>query len=73
MARIRKISVATGTAALIGKVAVARTPLTPEGFVFIQGERWKAELDGGSAELGDKVRIVGAEGFRLRVKKEEPS
>jgi len=72
VARVRRITVATGTQALIGKVAVARTPLAPEGFVFIQGERWKAHLESGSADEGEKVRIVGAEGLRLRVEKETP-
>ncbi|MGI8925229.1 MAG: NfeD family protein [Tepidiformaceae bacterium] len=71
VARLRKLTSEAGTGELIGKVAIARTPLTPEGFVFIQGERWKAELDGGSATTGDRVRIVGAEGLRLRVHRED--
>lgn len=68
--RLRKLTVATGTQALVGKVAVARTPLTPEGLVFIQGERWKAEIEEGSAREGERVRIIGAQGLRLRVRKE---
>jgi membrane-bound serine protease (ClpP class) len=69
--RVRKMSAAHGTGALIGKLAVARTPLEPDGYVFIQGERWKAHLAGGTADRGEKVRIIGADGFRLRVEKEE--
>ena len=68
--RLRNFLAQTGTDALIGKLATARTPLTPEGYVFIQGERWKAVLDTGTAQEGDKVRIVGAHGFSLQVRKE---
>lgn len=67
--RVRKINGVFGTSALIGKQAVARTPLAPEGFVFVQGERWAAQIDEGSAGVGDTVTIVGAEGFQLRVHK----
>ncbi|MEX1102711.1 MAG: NfeD family protein, partial [Dehalococcoidia bacterium] len=69
--RVRKTSAATGTAALLGKLATVRSPLTPEGYVFIAGERWKAQIDDGAADTGDKVRIIGADGFRLRVHKED--
>lgn len=70
VAKLRNLVVTTGTQALIGKIAVARTPLSPEGLVFIQGERWKAELEEGSAREGERVRIIGAQGLRLRVRKE---
>jgi membrane-bound serine protease (ClpP class) len=70
VARLRKLNVEIGSAALVGRTAIARTPLTPEGFVFLQGERWHATLDEGMAQEGDRVRIVGADGLRLRVQKE---
>jgi len=73
VARMRRMNVAIGTAALVGKMAVARTPLTPDGLVFVQGERWRAALDDGTAQPGDRVRIVGADGLRLKVHKEESS
>lgn len=71
-ARIVRWSAATGTQALIGKVAVTRTALSPNGYVYIQGERWKAESVGGAIPEGSKVRVVEAQGFTLHVKKEEP-
>jgi membrane-bound serine protease (ClpP class) len=71
VARVRKLAAPMGTTALLGKIAIARTPLTPEGYVFVQGERWKARVDRGAAQPGERVRIVGAEGFRLDVHKEE--
>ncbi|MBI2766088.1 MAG: nodulation protein NfeD [Chloroflexi bacterium] len=67
----RQAPALTGAAALVGRLAVARSPLTPEGYVFIQGERWRATLDDGSADEGDRVRVTGVEGFRLKVHKEE--
>jgi len=71
VARVRKMNVAVGTAALLGKMAVARTPLDPGGLVFVHGERWQASIDEGSAQPGERVRIVGADGLRLKVRKEE--
>lgn len=72
LARMRRIPAVIGLEAMIGKPAVARTPLTPEGFVVIQGERWRARMTEGQAREGERVRIVGAEGFELLVQKEEP-
>ena len=71
LARMRRMRRETGTEALVGRMAVARTPLTPDGLVFIQGERWRAELEDGSASEGEQVRVVSAEGLRLRVRKEK--
>lgn len=73
VARLRRLSAVTGTTELLGKMAIARTSLTPEGFVFVQGERWRATLDEGAAAQGDRVRIVGADGLRLHVHREEKS
>ncbi|MCC7364993.1 MAG: nodulation protein NfeD [Dehalococcoidia bacterium] len=67
VARLRNLNVTTGSAAMLGKLAVVRTPLTPEGYVFVQGERWRAHLARGTAHEGDRVRIVGADGLRLQV------
>jgi membrane-bound serine protease (ClpP class) len=66
---IRRTNVAMGTAALIGKQAIVRTPLDPEGYVFIKGERWAARAEQGTVAIGEYVRIIGAEGFHLRVEK----
>jgi len=71
LARMRRIPAVIGLEAMIGKTAVARTPLTPEGFVLVQGERWRARMAEGQAREGERVRIVGAEGFELVVQKEE--
>jgi membrane-bound serine protease (ClpP class) len=70
LARMRKLRSETGAEALVGRMAIARTPLTPDGMVFIQGERWRAELEDGSAAEGEEVRVVSADGLSLRVRKE---
>ncbi len=61
----------TGANAFVGQLAVARTPLTPHGFVFIQGERWSASLAQGSAEEGARVRVTAVDGLQLYVQKED--
>jgi membrane-bound serine protease (ClpP class) len=71
VSRVKRMAAVTGTAALIGRTAVARTALSPEGYVFLQGERWRAQLDTGSAEVGDRLKVTGAEGMRLKVQKEQ--
>lgn len=71
LARMRRLPAVIGLEAMIGKSAIARTPLTPEGFVVVQGERWRARMAEGQAREGERVRIVGAEGFELVVRKEE--
>lgn len=73
LARMRRIPAVVGTEALVGKTAVVRTPLTPEGFVMVEGERWRARIEEGQAREGERVRIVGAEGLLLKVRKEESS
>ncbi len=69
--RAQKWYVTTGREGLIGQIAEARTDLTPEGTVFLRGEHWKAILEEGTAQKGEKVRVIDAEGFRLRVRKLE--
>ena len=72
VARVRKMSSTTGTEGLVGQFAVARTTLAPDGFVFVHGERWRATIDGGpSATAGETLRITGAEGLRLKVRRED--
>jgi len=58
---------ATGSEWLIGEVAVVRTPLDPEGQVFVRGELWRAVSQTGGVGEGKRVRIVGVEGLTLRV------
>ncbi len=59
----------TGSEGYYGKQVSVRTPLNPKGTVFFDGEIWKAVLEEGTAEAGDKVIITRSEGLTLYVKK----
>ena len=68
--RAQSWQVTTGSEALIGATAVARTDIDPEGTVFLKGEYWSAVAEEGRAiEAGSQVEVTGREGFRLRVQK----
>ena len=70
--RIRKAPVAVGVETMIGKQAVVRTALDPSGYVFLEGEAWAADIEGGQdVESGEHVIITEVHGLRLKVKKEE--
>ncbi|MDR5683242.1 MAG: nodulation protein NfeD [Armatimonadota bacterium] len=60
----------SGREALVGAVGVARSEIAPAGTVFVQGELWTAEADGDPIQPGERVRVVGLEGLRLRVRRE---
>jgi membrane-bound serine protease (ClpP class) len=67
--RVRRQRVTTGTEGMIGAIAIAMTPLMPEGRVDYGGENWSAVLDNPAVSLdpGSEVRIVSVEGLRLHV------
>jgi len=67
--RARHLPATVGTYTLVGKRAVARTPLDPTGLVFINGERWTATSTSGRVEQGETVEITGVEGIRLTVRR----
>jgi membrane-bound serine protease (ClpP class) len=62
----------TGREGLVGLVAEARTPLNPQGKVFVKGELWDATVVGAPLEAGERVEIVAVEGFHLQVKRARP-
>jgi membrane-bound serine protease (ClpP class) len=64
--RARQNKVVTGSQGMVGAIAVARTPLVPEGKVFVHGELWNAVA---SAEVaaGEEVCIRQVDGLVLRV------
>jgi membrane-bound serine protease (ClpP class) len=68
----RRARPATGREGLVGRVAETRTDLAPEGMVFVEGELWHAVSANGSIPSGQPVRVVAAEGLRLKVLPETP-
>jgi membrane-bound serine protease (ClpP class) len=73
--RAQRRPVAVGTEALVGRVGVVRSPLTPRGTVHVAGELWSAELEGPEEHLdvGHEVVVASVEGMRLWVKPREAS
>ena len=63
----RRVSV-TGDRLLIGQLAIADTPLAPEGWVRVMGERWRSVADS-PVDPGDSVTVTSVEGLTLRVRK----
>jgi membrane-bound serine protease (ClpP class) len=56
----------TGEIGLVGQIGTARTPLQPEGKVFVHGEYWDASSPVPLPD-GARVRVTAVEGLRLRV------
>ncbi len=67
--RGQRRAAATGSEGMIGKTAMARTPLTPRGTVLAEGELWAAVAEGESIEQGDEVTILAVDHLQLRVRK----
>lgn len=57
-----------GMEGLIGEIGEVRLNMNPNGKVFVHGEHWNAEGDG-EITVGEKVRVVGFEGMRLKVRR----
>jgi membrane-bound serine protease (ClpP class) len=70
----REEPVRTGYEQLTGALAEARTPLDPEGQVWIEGSLWRARLggDGAPPRPGDRVRVEAVDGLTLVVRPEPP-
>ncbi len=58
---------ATGAEGMIGKTAIAKTPLNPTGTVLAQGELWTAIAENGKIAPGEEVTITRVEELKLWV------
>jgi len=61
----------TGREELVGKTAVVKQDLDPEGMVFFKGERWEAVADKGRIKAGEEVIITKVDGLILQVTKKQ--
>jgi membrane-bound serine protease (ClpP class) len=68
VARSQRRKSVTGSQGLLGRTARVRTPLDPEGMVFVDGALWEATSETGPVPVGERVEVVGMEGLRLRVR-----
>jgi len=69
--RAHRKQASTGREELIGKRAVVKVALDPEGTVFYKGERWAAISDQDRIEPGDEVIITSVDGLMLHVTKKQ--
>ncbi len=61
----------TGWEELVGKTAVVKAALDPEGMVLFKGERWIAVSGEGRVEPGDEVVINKVDSLKLYVAKKQ--
>ena len=59
----------TGWEELIGKKAIVKVALNPEGTVLLKGERWTALSEADPVKAGEEVIVTGVEGLKLKVSK----
>ena len=59
----------TGKEEIIGRKAVVREKIDPEGTVFFKGELWSAVSDSSPIEIGEEVTVTEIDGLILRVNK----
>ena len=64
--RARRHKVMTGPQGLVGEIGTARTPLAPEGKIFVHGELWNAVSET-PVESGEPVRVIAVDGLTIRV------
>ncbi|MGQ0570828.1 MAG: NfeD family protein [Armatimonadota bacterium] len=68
--RAQRAPARSGSERLVGAVGIARSPLNPEGTVYVQGEMWSATAVDGPIADGQAVRVVGLDGLHVRVRSE---
>ena len=69
--RIRRMPAQVGVETMVGHEAVARSVLSPEGLVFLEGETWSAESEEGIIQSGERVVITEVHGLTLKVRKQQ--
>jgi membrane-bound serine protease (ClpP class) len=70
--RAHRRQAATGREELVGKTAVVKTALEPEGIVLFKGERWTAVSEKGWVKPGEEVTITKVDGLKLYVTRKSP-
>ena len=66
-----KKQVPVGLPSMVGTVGKAASPLTPEGMVRIKSELWMATTETGDIKKGENIEVVGEDGLRLVVRKND--
>ena len=69
--RAHRRQASTGREELVGKAAVVKVALAPEGTVLFKGERWTAVSETGPTSPGEEVIITKVDGLKLWVAKKQ--
>jgi membrane-bound serine protease (ClpP class) len=69
--RIMKRQALIGLPTMIGSKGKVAIPLAPEGQIIIKGEIWSAESIDGNMDSGEVVMVVGQDGLKLIVRRED--
>jgi membrane-bound serine protease (ClpP class) len=64
--RARRNKVVTGKESLIGEIGVARSPLVPDGKVFVRGALWNA-VASANVDIGQAVIVRNIQDLTLQV------
>ncbi len=67
--RAHRRAASTGREELIGKTAVVKEALAPEGTVLLKGELWTAISEKGRVKPGEEVMVTEVDGLILQVTK----
>ncbi|MCX7912426.1 MAG: hypothetical protein N2506_05645, partial [Dehalococcoidales bacterium] len=70
--QVHRRQAVTGREELIGKTAVVKATLNPQGTVFYRGEYWTAVSEDGEIRPGEEVIIKGIDGLTLHVSRKKP-
>lgn len=65
--RARRLPPQSGAERLVGMEGIALSDLNPGGQVRVETEMWSAVSTAGEIRSGERVRVVGFAGVRLRV------
>lgn len=64
-----RMKITSGKEGMIEKTGITKETLNPYGIVLVEGEDWGAESEDGMIEKGEKIKVTGVEGLKLKVKK----
>jgi len=65
--RAYRRQVYTGREELVGKTAIVKEDLNPQGQVLVDGELWQALSEAGPVKAGTEVMVTRVEGFKVFV------
>jgi membrane-bound serine protease (ClpP class) len=63
----QRLKATTGAEGMVGQQGLVEVALDPEGWVRVQGERWRARAET-PVKAGSPVTVVAVEGLSLKVR-----